>query len=66
MRSSHSDASAFAPSHPTPAAKECRYTHGRSAVQVEVVEMTATLSVETAVERAIREPLIELEGVVKI
>jgi putative ABC transport system ATP-binding protein len=28
--------------------------------------MTATLSVEAAVERAIREPLIELEGVVKI
>jgi putative ABC transport system ATP-binding protein len=31
-----------------------------------MVEMTATLSVEAAVERTIREPLIELEGVVKI
>jgi putative ABC transport system ATP-binding protein len=31
-----------------------------------MVEMTATLSVEAAVERTIREPLIELDGVVKI
>jgi putative ABC transport system ATP-binding protein len=31
-----------------------------------VVEVTATLSVEAAVERTIREPLIELDGVVKI
>jgi len=31
-----------------------------------MVEMTATLSVEAAVERTIREPLIELEGGVKI